>query len=151
MALAICNFCSKPDNDVQVVCESRCLLCSRCQLVPAIRKLLVDHTAYNTETTNSSIEGKLTDESPRKKGDVPSSKVAIAVSGHCPLCDAVYSASMLLMVQSYREAMRTDDTPNYVLSFNVSLHFFKRFLLGNTTARELRLSAEFHEEIQNNL
>jgi hypothetical protein len=40
---AICYFCSKPDDSIQVICASRCLICSKCQLVPTIRKLHLDH------------------------------------------------------------------------------------------------------------
>ena len=114
---ALCSFCSKPDDSIQVVCEARCLLCSRCQIVPAIRKLLIDNTEFSTERNLWSAEPRHFNESPAKKGEVQfesSSKIAVAISGSCPLCYSAMSASMLLMVQSYKEATK-DDTPNDVM------------------------------------
>lgn len=119
---ASCQFCSKPDDSIQVVCESRCLLCSKCQLVPAIRKLLIDHTLFSddpsiqgSQTEKGAIEPKIFDDAPYRpstttgnniQGGGVSSTVALALKGHCPICSAAMSLSMLLMIQSYREAFK---------------------------------------------
>jgi hypothetical protein len=41
---ATCKFCDCKDDTIQVICENRCLICSRCELAPTVRKLLADHT-----------------------------------------------------------------------------------------------------------
>lgn len=103
---ATCQFCSKPDNSVQVVCESRCLLCSRCQLVPLIRKLLIEHTDF---ISNSSYSvNNATDERPGTGSNaMKEHNIAyFATKGICPICNSAISTSMLSIVQDFKEAQR---------------------------------------------
>lgn len=86
---AVCQFCSKPDDSIQVVCEARCLLCSRCQLIPGIRRLLVENTVFQEDTVTST--GKV-------NGN--------AISGNCPICFSPLAASMMSIIQSYRDALK---------------------------------------------
>ncbi len=136
---ASCQFCSKPDDSIQVVCESRCLLCSKCQLVPAIRKLLIDHTLFSDDpsiqgcqTEKGAPEPKIFDDAPHRpstttgnniQGGGVSSTVALALKGHCPICSATMSLSMLLMIQSYREAFKVLNEDQVMVRVHFSLNF----------------------------
>ena len=42
MSLAKCSVCSRYDRNINVICESRCLICGRCQGNPVIKKLFTD-------------------------------------------------------------------------------------------------------------
>lgn len=42
MSAANCSFCSRPNDSIQVLCDSRCLLCARCQQSRAVRSLLIN-------------------------------------------------------------------------------------------------------------
>ena len=54
MSLAKCNVCSRYDRNISVVCESRCLICSRCQGNPVIKTLFVDKAAAVSGATDGS-------------------------------------------------------------------------------------------------
>ena len=41
LSLAKCNICSRYSRDISVICERRCLVCSRCQGNPVIKHLFV--------------------------------------------------------------------------------------------------------------
>lgn len=100
---ASCQFCSKPDDSIQVVCESRCLLCSRCQFVPAIRRLLLDHTIFQTSPS-------LSEESIRRTSANPSLPSGPTVaSGKCPICLSSLSPSMLALIETFQEVNQTLD------------------------------------------
>ena len=46
---ACCRFCGKADmKSIQVICEGKCLVCSRCQLIGSIRSLFIDHSFFET-------------------------------------------------------------------------------------------------------
>lgn len=145
---ACCQYCSKPDDSskkcyliliydlifvrckflVQVVCESRCLLCSRCQLVPGIRRLLVDNTVFSDDPSldrNASGDFSLTEDSP-KRSNLPSTAglngaQVTALRGSCPLCASPIAVSMLAMIQTYREAFRIQAEEQAAVSLIKSL------------------------------
>lgn len=119
---ATCRFCSKPDDSVQVLCESRCLICSRCQLVPVIRKLLIDHAEFGPITGNSSNNISSPSDEPYRantssvfqansslfSNGIPTT---IALKGDCPICSSIVSPSMLLLITSYRETFKNQIAP----------------------------------------
>lgn len=123
MPTAACHFCSLPDDSIQVICEARCLLCSRCQIVPVIRKLLVDNTEFSTviQTAGSSFNAanfvgatilgsqSLFAENVNIGSSSPSHGPAVvmhAIRGTCPLCESALSASMLSLIQTYWEGFK---------------------------------------------
>lgn len=128
---ASCQFCSRPDDSIQVLCESRCLLCSRCQNVPVIRRLLIDHTEFITnaqyannasivshegadngggssyQPSHSSIAPTIGNTSSMRKLPHSSKHSAyLAISGECPICGSPVSMNMLALIQSYQEDFR---------------------------------------------
>lgn len=89
-ASATCRFCGCTDDSIQVICESRCLICSRCQQVPAIRKLLVDHTI--AIDVNPSTASQVTQ---------------TYLKGFCPVCECPMSSTMLSLISTFKELYRT--------------------------------------------
>ena len=89
MAQATCKFCSFADDTIQVICESRCLICSRCQQVPILRKLLIDHTI--------AIDVAATLTQPART----------YLKGFCPVCESAMSATMLSLISTYKEVYKT--------------------------------------------
>lgn len=76
-----CKFCSRPDEKaIAIVCKSNCLICSRCQLVTGIRKLLLDQS--ESVMVNGIAQER----------------------GYCPICDAEYTVGMRQIVRSIRKA-----------------------------------------------
>lgn len=122
MPSAACHFCSLPDDSIQVICDARCLLCSRCQIVPTIRKLLVDHTEFSPTLQNGSntaLSNFFTGSTILGSASLYVDNVSIpqsplhgptmtmhAVRGNCPLCESPMSASMLALIQTYWEAFK---------------------------------------------
>lgn len=50
---ACCRFCNKADSkSIQVICGGKCLICSRCQLIPTIKNLFVEHSFYEQISIN---------------------------------------------------------------------------------------------------
>ena len=47
MSAANCSFCSRPNDSIQVLCDSRCLLCARCQQSKAVCTLLINCNESN--------------------------------------------------------------------------------------------------------
>jgi hypothetical protein len=118
---AVCQFCSHPDDSVQVVCESRCLLCSRCQVNPGIRKLLV-------ENTNFSDTVKMRSEELPKLPTSSGASSCAATSGLCPICQSPFSSSMLVIIQSYRDALRTGLEDHLMVSLLSSVGCYFKFV-----------------------
>jgi hypothetical protein len=83
--VAKCQFCSRADNSIQVLCESRCLLCSRCQLIPGIRQLLTECVVIEQVPNAPNTYGQ-------------SKQVA---KGACPICECPLSYSMIQMIRSF--------------------------------------------------
>jgi len=71
---ASCSLCSRTDREVQVLCEGRCLICSKCEQSPAIRKLMIDFL------------------SKPKRG--PNGKLSEKKYSLCPICEQSLSRSM---------------------------------------------------------
>lgn len=94
-ARAVCNFCSRSDNSIQVICEAKCLLCSRCQIVPGIRKLLIEHSSI----TDLYI-------TPENLFCVPINSATLTRKGFCPICEHPMSPSMLVLIEMFKESMR---------------------------------------------
>lgn len=97
---AVCQFCSRPDDSVQVVCEAKCLLCSRCQTIPGIKKLLVENTIFLEK-----------DDSWRQRNEeglnkIINSSAIIAESGTCPICYAPMSQNILSLLEGYYESIK---------------------------------------------
>ncbi|KAJ1387393.1 hypothetical protein B484DRAFT_409919, partial [Ochromonadaceae sp. CCMP2298] len=92
MSRATCRFCACPDESIQVICDSRCLICSRCQGVPALRRLLVDHTV--------AIDITLATSAP----NAPQTRTVL--KGYCPVCVQPMSATMLAQIALYKELYR---------------------------------------------
>ena len=107
-SLAICTFCSHSDKTVHVLCDSRCLLCSRCQLNPTIRKLLIDNTnvadlpsAVTLNVTKEEVDHKL------NVGSIANPSVTNdktqSIKGVCPVCKTNLSRNMLMIIFKYHE------------------------------------------------
>jgi len=91
MTQATCKFCALSDDTIQVICESRCLICSRCQQVPILRKLLIDHTM--------AIDVSSTATQPART----------YLKGFCPVCESSMSTTMLTLISTYKELYKTTD------------------------------------------
>lgn len=77
---AICGFCSREENSVQVICEGRCLICNRCQHLSSIRKLLYDVLI----NANKQISE---DSDPHKP--------------QCPLCSNPLAPNMIQIIKTF--------------------------------------------------
>jgi hypothetical protein len=77
---AICGFCSREENSVQVICEGRCLICNRCQHLSSIRKLLYDVL----KNTNQQI-----------------SEDTDAHKPECPLCSHPLAPNMMQIIKTF--------------------------------------------------
>ena len=100
-----CNFCSRNDTSVQVICESSCLLCSRCQSTSTIRQLLLNFanpSIYDKNSIAASISG----------GPIPS-------PGCCPICKRPMTRGMFLIMLDFIEIMKE--------SGKVNIHFILKF------------------------
>jgi hypothetical protein len=93
MSRATCRFCACPDDTIQVICDNRCLICSRCQGVPALRRLLIDHTLAVDVTAPIPILSTL-------------QPTRTILKGYCPVCAQAMSATMLAQIASYKELYR---------------------------------------------
>jgi hypothetical protein len=114
--LASCQFCSRPDDSIQILCESRCLICSRCQVKPIIRKLLLDHCDFSSQTSQNQqptgqpngssvmVQGVNDDSYPQKANNPFTS-----MCGTCPICSAPVSVNMLFFIQTLRENFKPDE------------------------------------------
>jgi hypothetical protein len=115
MAPATCRFCDCKDDSIQVICENRCLICSRCQLVPTVRKLLMDHT-FLVDVLSSAY--------PLAMGSTPAglqspslaSQVRTILKGHCPICESVMCATMLGQIGTFKELYRKEDEGDKAVS-----------------------------------
>jgi hypothetical protein len=96
MSQATCKFCALSDDTIQVICEARCLICSRCQQVPILRKLLIDHTM--------AIDVSSTATQPAKT----------YLKGFCPVCEASMSTTMLSLISTYKELYKASEDTNSV-------------------------------------
>ena len=81
---AACKLCCCLDDTVLVICTKQCILCSRCQLNPVIRKMLIECT-IPMDTSIRANWHKLT--------------------GTCPICSSRMTDPMLSAIIKYREAM----------------------------------------------
>eukprot|EP01038_Epipyxis_sp_PR26KG_P006647 gene6647-9123_t len=102
---AVCAFCSRSDTSIQVICEARCLICSRCQLMPGIRKLLLDYSqiislSNNNITTITSNNG------------VQYQKI-VAKCGSCPICEQPMAHNMLQLIKSFRDGGESGQEENF--------------------------------------
>lgn len=112
---ATCQFCSKPDDSIQVICDSRCLICSRCQLVPVIRKLLIDHTEFSS--ANGTNTAPTSDDHSNGNNNQNNSRVlashgsssSSAIRGTCPICSGAISSNMLFLIQGFFDSLKNDD------------------------------------------
>lgn len=102
---AVCQFCSKPDDSVQVVCEAKCLLCSKCQTIPGIKKLLVENTKFHEK--DESARQRNVEEGMNKNINSFLNGPVVAESGNCPICYAPISQSMLTILETYYESIKT--------------------------------------------
>lgn len=107
---AVCYFCSKPDDSIQVVCETRCLICSRCQLSPVMRKLFIDSLDAASSsffgTDDSNFQTLPTSPTLRATSSPNSAAMLASMSGSCPICCMNLSVGMLRLIQGYKEALR---------------------------------------------
>jgi hypothetical protein len=108
MSQATCKFCSFSDDTIQVICEARCLICSRCQQIPILRKLLIDHTM--------NVEIPATATQPARS----------QLKGFCPVCEASMSTTMVTLISIYKESTSkggVDDlvTVNLVVLYSTPL------------------------------
>ncbi len=103
---ATCQFCSKPDDSIQVICESRCLICSRCQLVPVIRKLLIDHTEFSSPSSNSAQNAS---DNKNTSSFNSNNQSCSAIRGTCPICTGTISSNMLYLIQGFYDSLKADD------------------------------------------
>lgn len=99
---AACQFCSRPDDSVQVLCESRCLVCAKCQSSPGIRRLLVENSKFRDDSTTKQFRNEELAKLQNNAGVACS-----AISGTCPICLAPIAQSMLLIIETYRDALKT--------------------------------------------
>lgn len=135
--LATCQFCSRPDDSIQVLCESRCLICSRCQLVPVVRKLLIDHCEF---TQSGSQPAALNASSQNDDHRLHAASSATCTRGTCPICSGSISQNMLYLIQSYYDSLNTEDDEMLVgfFAFSESFSFlsiFSRFYIGEKQYR----------------
>lgn len=113
---ATCQFCSKPDDSIQVICESRCLICSRCQLVPVIRKLLIDHTEFSAPG-GLGITNIINSQEDHNASNKINSNTAScsAIRGTCPICTGSISSNMLFLIQGFYDSLMNEDEDTLVL------------------------------------
>ena len=102
MSQATCIFCALTDDTIQVICESRCLICSRCQQIPTLRKLLIEHTM--------AIDVSSTATQPART----------YLKGFCPVCESAMSTTMLTLISTYKELYKAggDDITSVCTKFN---------------------------------
>jgi hypothetical protein len=105
MSQATCKFCALTDDTIQVMCESRCLICSRCQQVPILKKLLIEHTM--------AIDVSSTATQPART----------YLKGFCPVCESSMSATMLSVISTYKELYKAaeDNSAVKLISFVIRL------------------------------
>ena len=99
MSQATCKFCALSDDTIQVICESRCLICSRCQQVPTLRKLLIEHTVAMDVASTATNQART------------------YLKGFCPVCEASMSSTMLSLISTYKELYKANEETNSVLLF----------------------------------
>eukprot|EP01041_Mallomonas_annulata_P002131 gene2131-4158_t len=88
---AECSFCSRPDKSIQVICEGRCLICTRCQQSSVIRKLLADSIVG---VANISLKTII-----RQKQH--------HLVGICPICELPMAPNMMTTVIQFREQIES--------------------------------------------
>ena len=140
-SIAICAFCSKYALSVQVICEGKCLICSKCQVVPSIRKLFID-TYFSASLENNSLgnsflnnssfvnnESSLLDVSTKGGGG------ASGARGGCPICSSTLARNMVQTIMIYnKQSKQTEDLTvscigdlDYNLRANEFIAFIRRF------------------------
>lgn len=103
--LSSCSFCSRNDSVVQVVCESNCLLCAKCQSTSTIRQLILNFansSVYDKENVTASMAGR----------QIPS-------PGCCPICKSQMSRGMYLIILDFIDIMRETNMPNLFTKLTV--------------------------------
>ena len=110
--VAKCQFCSRTDNSIQVLCESRCLICSRCQLIPGIRQLLIECVCVDMEAS-------------KNEQHKPTYK------GSCPICQCPLSFSMIQVINKFSgdgKKSSDDDSPVYFKFISIILDIQDNFI-----------------------
>lgn len=143
-SIAICAFCSKYALSVQVICEGKCLICSKCQAVPTIRKLFID-TYFSTSLSNDSLNNSLLNNSSFVNNENSLLDIstkggggASGVRGGCPICSSTLARNMVQTILQYnKQSKSTEDlTTSYIGDFDYNLRanefiaFIKRFRLS---------------------
>lgn len=101
---AICKLCGCPDDSVYVICIKQCILCSRCQQNPVIRKMLIDCT-IPMDTSHKSNWHLLT--------------------GTCPICSSTMSDPMLASIIKFKEIFNNITKSSNDLEHMVSIYKYK--------------------------
>ena len=108
MSQALCSFCSRHESSVIVICESRCLLCNRCQNSAPVKKLLVDYfhkfgaynAGYDSYASNASYLDINSNKDERKIG--------------CPICSHPLAPQMIESIQMIIEQLqKSNSIPTY--------------------------------------
>lgn len=108
MSQAVCCFCSRHESSVIVICESRCLLCNRCQNSVPIKKLLVDYfhkvgvynAGYDSYASNASFLDINSNVEERKIG--------------CPICSQPLAPQMIQSIKLIIDQLeKTNSSPLY--------------------------------------
>lgn len=99
---AFCSICSKGGREVQVLCEGRCLICSKCEQSPAIKKLMMECVEKGADTTE--------------------------VTARCPICELPVSRSMLQTFLDGNTASKSNENDMFEQEhpFNAFLKKFRQ-------------------------
>ena len=108
MSQALCCFCSRHESSVIVICESRCLLCNRCQNSVPVKKLLVDYyhkfgvynAGYDSYASNASFLDINSNAEEKKIG--------------CPICSQPLAPQMIQSIRMIIDQLqKTNAAPTH--------------------------------------
>ena len=120
---ALCSFCSREDNAVKVVCKKYCLICKRCQLLPATRQLILDHY-YTDEIDNANHNNNNHTTDNLLKNDRTGSP------GECPICSSPMTKNMYFVMRSIDTSSKDVEKNSMFLELDLGFkpNIFMEFL-----------------------
>lgn len=112
---AICSFCSREDKSIKVVCKKYCLICRRCQLLPATRQLILDYHRSDPNETQNALTGV---EDTREN----------TYHGDCPLCGSPMTKNIYYVIKGSGEDDRGEAEGYNELDLGYKTNPFIEFL-----------------------